>query len=188
MVAIGGCAGPRRLSLHSLTFLSGTLVALCSSPNIRRLQHLELDDSVAWGMRIKSVGPPDAGEYQSAFSPLEHLQSLTLESVRGIHALLPHLHRAPTLRLLSIRCKPNSSDIEAATSPLPSFDVLSSLLVAAPQLEVRLLMPATLERWLALGHSIPVGRAVIEQQWRELQRMAAEMERVSVAGWQPPSA
>ena len=64
---------------------------------------------------------------------------------------------------------------------LPSRVVLSALLTAAPQLEVRLLMAATLERWLALGQSAGPNRVKFTEQWQELQRMGAEMDGVIIA-------
>ena len=47
-------------------------------------------------------------------------------------------------------------------------------------------MAAALDRWLALEPSpCEVQRTIFEQQWREFQRMGAELERVSVVDWEP---
>ena len=92
--------------------------------------------------------------------------------------MLPQLHRAPALRLLSIRCKSELTGSDPANFPLPSLDALRALPTAAPQLEVQLLLPATLDRWLESYRAI-IGVSV-EQQWLELQRMAADSERVTV--------
>jgi len=180
--AIGGCAGSglRGLSLRSVTFPSGAFLALCSTPNMRRLRHLELGHCFAAAVWFGDVEPPGAVDSKAAFSALEQLRSLTLEKVYGINTLLPHLHLVPALRTLSIRCQPNDYDIDSSFSPLPSRAELSALLAAVPQIEVRLIMPAALDGWLALGQSIEAGRALIEQQWRELQSMGAELERVTV--------
>lgn len=119
-------------------------------------------------------------------SDLEQLQSLTLQRVWGISELLPRLLRAPFLRLLSIRCKPDFDGIESTYSSLPDHDVLSALLTGAPQLEVRLLMPATLDRWLTVSRSVgEFAKILYEQQWCELQRMSVEMDRVTVVDWEP---
>jgi hypothetical protein len=186
--AISGCAGLRRLEVHRLSFPSGTFIGLCSSSTLRQLQHLELADCYAAAAWIGNVQPCGAAEFESAFIALGRLRSLALENVRGVDLLLPHLRHTPTLHLLSIRCEPSGFGIGAAQSPLPSHAVLRALLTAAPQLEVRLLVPATLERWLAVGQSAGGGVAVFEQQWRELQSVAAELDRVTVVNWEPPSA
>ena len=186
-----GCAGLRRLSLQCLRTGRGLFRALCSSPNMHRLQHLELGSYFAADQWHDSVVLPDADEYRAAFSALQQLQSLTLERVWGINVLLPHLHFAPALRLLSIVCKPNKVDADADSTfdALPSRHVLSALLAAAPQLEVRLLMPATLGGWLSLHAFASVKHhAVFAHRWRELKRMGAEMERVTVVDQEPHSA
>jgi hypothetical protein len=67
--------------------------------------------------------------------------------------------------------------------------VLSTLLKAAPRLEVRLLMPVTLNRWLALAEPETGGiRDMFEEQWRELRRIGAELERVTIVDEKLPSA
>jgi len=66
--------------------------------------------------------------------------------------------------------------------------VLTALLTATPQLEVRLLLPASLERWTALVQSVGLFKptpAMMQRQWGELQRMAAESECVTVVDWTP---
>ena len=182
--AVGAFAGLRRLSLHRVIFYTDMFLDLCSSANMSRLQHLELTDCV-----VTPLGnPPGPEESRAAFSALEQLQSLLLDRMFGVNRLLPHLHCAPTRRLLSIRCEPDYHDIGGSRSPLPRRDVLSALLTSAPQLEVRLLMPATLDRWLTRGQSDGVGRAMSEQQWREFQRMGAVMERVIIVDEEPHSA
>ena len=176
LAAIGGLASLHKLSLHRLFISAGNCVALCSAPAMRQLRHLELVE-----LFFIRVGPaPDADEYRAAFSALEQLQSLALEKAWGINAPLPHLHLAPSLRLLSIRCEPNRHDILDAAS-IPGRDGLSALLASAPQLEVRLLLPTTFDRWLALRQPDSAeDHAASEQQWRELQRMGAELDRVSL--------
>jgi hypothetical protein len=197
--AVSQYAGLRRLGLCGVQFFRGSFRSFFTSLNMRRLQHLKLNICLAaedgMGAIVGNgdlIIAPDADEYRAAFSALEQLQSLTLESVFGISILLPHLHLAPALRLLSIRCEPHRCDTGDLHAPLPNRAVLSALLTAAPQLEVRLLMPATFDRWLALGQSAIVPftptPAMMKQQWRELQRMAAEMDRVTVVDWEPPSA
>ena len=64
--------------------------------------------------------------------------------------------------------------------------MLRWLLTAAPRLEVRLEIPASMDGWrgsdgyrrLAATAS---DRKDMEDQWRELQRMGAELERVIIA-------
>jgi hypothetical protein len=188
--AIGGYPGLRRLCLRYLCFPSGQFLALCSSPNMRRLQHLELREVHVEDMLTDNIHQSD-NELQAAFSELEQLQTLSLDRVYGVNRLLPHLHRAPVLRRLSISCTPvpDSFSSDAIRSLLPSRAVLSALLTAAPQLEVRLLMAATLDRWLAIYSSAGAEcRTMLEQQWRELQRMATELERVIIVDEEPFSA
>lgn len=169
--AINGCAGLRRLSLHNLSFDSGTFIAFCLSVSMRRLQHLELVEYYAAEVADDAVGPPDADGYRAAFSALEQLHSLTLENACSIDVLQSQLNHASALRILSIRCVPdNGSD----HSSMPSRGSLRALLTPAPHLEVRLLLPATFEGWLALGH--PTSRMECTQQWHELHRVVAELE------------
>ena len=154
---------------------------------MQRLQHIKLTGFLAageWHFASDDSRVPNADEYRAVFSQLKQLRSLTLQKVYGIDSLLAHLHRAPALRILSIRCLPDNS-AGTSKSRLPSLAVLSALLTAAPHLEVELLMPATLDRWTALRPSAAAqDHAASEQQWRELQRMGAEMERVTVVDWQ----
>ena len=185
MTALGGCLELRRLRLRRLPFPSGQFRALCSSPSMRQLQHLELQDFYIddiWTGNIQSDN-----ELRAAFSALQQLQSLTLIRVCGVNTLLSHLHRVRALRLLSIRCEPENLGSDDATSTLPGRAVLSALLTAAPLLEVRLLLPATIDLWLMWDYLIGEDRAVIEQQWRELQHMAVELERVTIVNWEPLS-
>ena len=182
--AIGGIATLDRLKLQRLCFPRGGFLALCSSANMGRLRHLELADCDVTSERADDAEPPGANAYQAFFSALEQLQSLTLD-VCGINRLLPRLHGSPALRLLSIRCRPDDVGSSAEDS-LPSCGALRALLTAAPQLSVRLLMPAALDRWLALGQRIGVDCAVLEQKWHELQRLAAGSDRVTIIDEEPP--
>lgn len=183
--AISGCGGLRRLSLHKLHFPYGLFAALCSSPNLRRLHHLEL---VSMNIARSFMGddePPDPDEYRAAFGALEQLHSLSLEKIYGINVLLDELCRTPPLRLLSIRCQPNPFGNDIAYALLPERDQLQLLLVVAPQLEVRLLMPASLDRWLSIGCTCGRPRlghdfARFEEEWRDMQRAAAELDRVTI--------
>jgi hypothetical protein len=189
MGAVGECAGLRRLRLGHLMFPSGAFLALCSSPSMRRLQHLELAHCHTPSQWFFDALPSGAAQCGDACSSLEQLQSLTLQQVNCISSLLPRLRRAPALRLLSFRCEPDLHAIESTDSSLPSRDVLSALLAAAPRLEVRLLLPATLDCWIQLRQSDDAEhRDVFEQQWWEMQRMGAELERVTIVNWEPPSA
>ena len=116
-----GIAGLCRLSLRDLSFHSGAFLALCSSPNMRRLEHLQLHGVFVASLLTGDVDRPD-NEYRAACCALEQLHSLTLDEAFGINNLLPHLHRAPALRLLSIRCQPSHYGIGDVHSPLPSRD------------------------------------------------------------------
>ena len=140
---------------------------------------------------------PGAEEYEAAFSALEQLQSLTLERVYGMNLFLPHLHRASALRVVSIRCESDVAYIGIGSafstlpnrwSTLPRRDVLSALLASAPQLQVRLHLPADLQRCLTLHQSTAGDLIPRQQSWYELLAMVAGMDRVTVVDWQPPSA
>jgi len=78
--------------------------------------------------------------------------------------------------------------VGAADSSLPSIDALWTLLTAAPRLEVRLLLSASLDRWMALGQSMQVDHSVFKRQRRQLRRAAAVLDRVAVIDWEPPYA
>ena len=194
--AISQCAGLRQLSLCGVQFLRGSFRSFFTSVSMRRLWRLKLSICLAAGDDLEAIVgngdliiAPDADEYRVAFSALEHLQSLLLEAVWGINALLPHLHLAPALCVLSLRCEPENFGSDAADSALPRRAVLTALLAAAPKLEVRLLLPATFDRWVAHGQSPAVlfkpTAAMMKRQWHELQRMAAELDRVTVVDWAP---
>ena len=94
--------------------------------------------------------------------------------------VLVKLHRVSSLRLLSIRLAPSDDDIDVPY-PLPMGIRLSELLAANPQLEVRLLLPAaTIRRWWALGGLVREERSWFRQDWRELKRMVARTERITL--------
>ena len=191
LAAVSGCAGLRNLSLHRLLFSTGLFLALCSSPNMHQLQHLELVGVSAGSAHNGAGEPPDADEYRAAFSALQQLQSLTLQEVWSVNTLLAYLHHVPALRLLCIRCLPYPyPHTDTAYFPLPSRAALSALLTVSPRLEVQLCLAATLDRWLAQRRPADVAhyRAVFEQQWCELKRMTAEMDRVTDADWEPSDA
>ena len=181
--AISACPGLHRLNLRGLAIPSGLFIGLYSSPNMRQLQHLELFGFAHSGVWVYAGHPSIAADYQTSFSALEQLQSLALENVVGVDVLLSRLHLAPALRLLSIRCYRSYYGFGDPYCTLPSRDVLRALLTAAPQLEVRLLVPASLEFWMA-DHKIG-GRALSEWQWHELHRMDT---RITVVDWEPSDA
>jgi hypothetical protein len=184
LAAIGGCAALCRLSLHRLNLLSDTIISLCSLPTLSRLQHLELVEchvSTAWA---GTAGPPSADEYRAGLGALEQLQSLSL-SVNVVRALLPHLHRAPSLRLLSIRCPASGFTHGAALSSLPDPDVLHALVIAAPQLQVQVQVPIGIQRWLTFLASAVGDLSPRPQGWRELLAVAAEMDRVTIVDVNP---
>jgi hypothetical protein len=123
LTAINGCGGLRRLRFESLVFDRGNFAALCSSPNMRRLQHLELVDFIAAKSNLIfiNIQPPDADEYRAAFSALEQLQSLTLEKAWGIHqskscALWPHCRSCAHW---TCRCSPPQAQFCSRSSMHP---------------------------------------------------------------------
>ena len=173
---IGRMAGLSRLSLCGLAeWRDNSFRSFFCSPNIRRLQHLEL--SFFFASPFDGWQAPSAADYGAVFSAMQQLQSLTLERVFGINALLPHLSRSPALRLLSIRCQPQSYSDDDIRSQLPSRSALTTLLAAAPHLEVRLLLPPCLDRWLETNRWAAADtRAKYEEQWHKLHLMAAELD------------
>jgi hypothetical protein len=176
--AIGRCTGLQSLRLRSPGFEAGAFARLCSSPALRQLRHLSLVSVAA-----RLLGST-AEECRAAFSALVGLESLCLKCISGVDLLLPHLAHAPALRTLTIRC---ASDLPTiADSPgrwNPSRAVLDQLLTAAPLLEVRLQSAASLEEWRGCWTPsvLAADRERIDDQWRELQRIGAEMERVTIA-------
>jgi hypothetical protein len=155
---------------------------------MRQLQHLELGYyRVTSGWAGNAVEMPGADQLGAAFGALEQLQTLTLHRAWGVDALLAHLHRAPALRILFIHCEPDCYTTEIAYSPVPSRDVLGALLTAAPRLEVRLLMAASLDHRRAVNQA--AGRdhdhAAFEQLWGKWMCLVAELDRVTTDSEEP---
>lgn len=103
--------------------------------------------------------------------------------MRRIDLFLPHLAHAPALRTLIISCSVCHPYGKFAP---PNREALHRLLAVAPQLHVRLGM-APNERWhrdnLIVNGTCAISSADcsrMDEQWRKLQRMAAEMERVTI--------
>ena len=179
--AIGQCTGLQSLQLQYPGFEAGAFARLCSSPALRQLRHLSL---VSVAARLLGL---TAEEYRAAFSALVGLESLCLKCISGVDLLLPHLAHASTLRTLTIRCASDPPTIADSPGPWnPSRAVLDQLLTAAPLLEVRLQVAASLEEWRGCWtyQTPPVSaadREQIDEQWRELQHIGAELERVIIA-------
>jgi hypothetical protein len=146
---------------------------------MRQLRHLDLVSLGAHGTRLTG------DEYRGAFSSLAQLESLRLQSVYGVD-LLPYLAHAPALRTLVVRCGADRPDMAASFGAMqPSRDALQQLLAAAPLLAVRLAVATSIDKWrnsfcYSHGQASDLQREQLDEQWRELQRMAAEMGRVSV--------
>ena len=123
-------------------------------------------------------------EYRAAFSALAQLESLHLRWICGVDRLLPHVAHAPALRSIVITCGAQSpTTVERYGSAVPSRELLRQLLTASPRLEVRLEAGASIETWRHTCYDpniTALQREQLDEQWRELQRMGAEMERVTV--------
>jgi hypothetical protein len=125
----------------------------------------------------------NADECRAAFGALAQLESLCLEDINGVNRLLPHLAVAPALRTLTVACgASNPATTDARKSALPSREAMRRLLAAAPRLKVRLHAPS-LDRWrMALwyfGNDDAAQTEQMDEQWHELQRMGADLERVT---------
>jgi len=183
--AIARIAGLSRLRLRDLReWSAGTFRSFFCSPIARRLQHLELEGLYAHTL-LPIMQAPSAAEYEAAVSSMQQLQALTLDRVFGLSVLLPHLRHAAALRQLSIRCHSQTRSDDDTYSVLPSGSALAALLAAAPQLEVRLLLPPTLAQWMAQGRKnftldASTSEQSCEEQWQQLHQMGEEMERVTV--------
>lgn len=86
-------------------------------------------------------------------------------------------------RAITIPCAAFHPQRDLATHP--SREALRRLLAAAPRLEVWLAMAATIEQWrnrcLYQTHASTASqRDQMDEQWRNLQRMGAELPRVTV--------
>ena len=176
--AIGQCGQLQRLRLHSFTLKSSDLVRFCSAPSMRQLRRLELESVQVQGARLT------ADECRAALGSLAALESLRLCWVYGVDLLLPHLAHALALRSLVITCGTQiPTTVERYGSVVPSCELLRQLLAAAPLLQVRLEVPASIETWckaFCYTHEQTSAQRELDEQWRELQRLGAEMERVTV--------
>lgn len=149
---------------------------------MRQLRHLEL----MWFMVEGNAewSPLEADECIAAFTALARLESFRLNRVCGINLLLPHIAHAPALRTLNIRCAAESfREIDIGGGEHPRRKVVRRLLTAAPQLEVQLEVTSNIETWRSANEYRWASAAsceLMDDQWRELQRMGAEMERVTV--------
>ena len=178
--AIGRCARLRSLRLRRPRFNAGGFARLCLTPALRQLRHLTLDD-------VSTVDNTASEEFTAeALSALACLESLHLMAVPGVDWLLLHLAHAPALRTLTFVCTPDEPIMGLLYgSTHPSFRMLRWLLTAAPRLEVRLGIPASMDGWLGSdGYrrlaATESDRKEMDDQWRELQCMGAELERVTV--------
>jgi len=178
---IGQCVQLQSLRLRSPNFSARFFARLCLTPALRRLRHLDID---RWNAAA-AVG--DADHWRTAFSALAQLESLRLAGINGVDLLLPHLAHAPALLTLIIVCTPDHPFSIPLYGPThPSRLELRRLLTAAPRLEVRLQMATSIDQWRALGAhrkgSAP-DHEQMDEQWREFQRMAAQLERVTIVGF-----
>jgi len=157
----------------------GGFARFCATPALRQLRHLELLDFAAQNL------DPIADAQHSAFSTLARLESLRLKAAMGVDRLLPQLARAPALRTLTIVCTPDNPLTLRLYGPAhPSQEALRRLLAAAPLLAVRLELAASIDEWRSsTSHrrGSAADRQQIDEQWRQLQRMGADLERVTIA-------
>jgi len=181
--AIGRCALLRSLRLRDPRFEAGSFARFCTTPAMRQLRYLELKKCVRIEWQ-KTADTMQSDECDSPFIALVQLESLHLKEVARLDRLLPHLAHAPALRTLTIPC--GVEDLRTVASEgatHPSRDALRQLLTAAPQLEVRLEVAATIEKWRKCfwysGTTVSQ-RKQMDDQWSELQLAAAEMERVTI--------
>ena len=180
--AVARCAQLQSLRLRYPRFFEADAFArLCSAPALRQLRHLDLQYLRA--MVTESV----AAAHHSAFSSLAQLQSLSLQAVERVDLLLPQLTHAPAMRTLTFACVPDEPyALRTSVAPaIPSREALHRLLTAAPLLAVRLEVAASTDEWYESGRyrmffTSEADRQQIGEQWHELRRMGAEMERVTV--------
>jgi hypothetical protein len=178
--AIGQCTQLRSLQLGGPSFEAGNFARFCSTPALRQLRRLDM-------VHLQEV---DAGltaeDYRVVFSALAGLQSLRLDFVLRLDLLLPHLAHAPALRTLTCSCAAENPDLVGLIGSMhPGHEALRQLLTAAPRLEVRLEMATSIGEWrgsLCYSHGLAsaLQRGQMDDQWSELQRAAAELERVTV--------
>jgi len=106
--------------------------------------------------------------------------------VLRLDLLLPHLAHAPALRTLTCSCAAENPDLVGLIGSMhPGHEALRQLLTAVPLLQVRLEMAVTIEGWrgsfcYSHGLASALQRGQMDDQWSELQRAAAELERVTV--------
>jgi len=172
--AMGRCTSLRLLRLRDLLFDVDSFARLSPAP----LRRLELCQVHVTGEGLVT------DDTRAAFSALDQLESLCLERVNGVDRLLPHLAHAPALRSLTIRCAaeyPDTARLYGATQP--SREALARLLAAAPLLAVRLSMATSIDQWRDASQfrsARTSDREGMMNQWHELQRMVAELERVVI--------
>jgi hypothetical protein len=121
---------------------------------------------------------PTATEMLSGLSAMRHLTHLRLSHIFGVDALLACLHAAPALRVLELDLAPDPANSQLR--PInPSAATVRSLLNRVPQLEVRLLLAASVGEWLTgYGGSSP--KAELTAQWKQLRRDFSNISRVSI--------
>jgi len=119
---------------------------------------------------------------QAGFSALTQLESLRLADVADLDLLLLHLANAPALRILILERVPVHGD---SSRSRPSADALRQLLAAAAQLQVHLPAAVILEHWRSSRRYRRLAtsaeeRERMDQLFREIQQMAAEVEGVTL--------
>ena len=111
------------------------------SAHMQRLVTLRLDRLYCAGpgnIRWEAIPPDDFAEVFAAMTRLEEIQ---LSRVYDVDVLLPHLARAPALRLCVIQpeTQPGARSL-LLNSTMPAVSAMRSLLAAAPALQLRLML------------------------------------------------
>jgi hypothetical protein len=119
------CAGLKHLAVSHPLLYGRRFIECFRSPNLQRLESLELEHFSAskHDRRRKPIPPAD---FIAAFQALRCLHSLTLVQWNDVDDLLPHLVHAPALRSLTLQ-----PDVRpGAESSAPSLAVLRELLAS----------------------------------------------------------
>jgi hypothetical protein len=113
-----------------------------------------------------------------AWTALHSLREIQLDEIRQAKRLLVVLPFFPALRVLRWRCRSPRS-LQPSFNPVvvPQLEILRSLLIEMPQLEVQLLLPSTFEEWSEEAKVIADDRLTSHQRrvWTELQQLPAQL-------------
>lgn len=174
MQSISQCLQLRSLKLtgqNGYVFGFQHLFIIPPSPQ-QQLERIYLEGFLAQpNLNWHQIPVPTAEEMRNGLAAMFHLTELQLKRIYSLDSLLACLHVAPKLRVLELKLTAqHPSAISFSGSTHPSAGTVRALLTLAPQLEVRLLLTSSIDKWMEdmKGENVRV-RMKMAEQWNQLR-------------------